>query len=77
VVRRIVASYRTSSGASVVDGRVELVLLVSAGATVVVVVVVVVSGEVGNGIDSGPSLGVQEAMINTTIIETPTRTTPP
>ena len=51
MVRRIVAS--KVGGTSVV-----VVVVVVGGGAVVVVVVVVVSGEVGNGIDSGPSPGL-------------------
>jgi len=62
-------------------GGTTVVVVVLAGVVVVVVVVdvvlVVVSGDVGRGIDSGPSLGVHAAPIITEMITRPNKRTCP
>jgi hypothetical protein len=66
VVRRIDAS--NVGGTSVV-----VVVVVVGGGIVVVVVVVVVSGEVGSGIDSGPSPGLHATAARHTTRAAPSR----
>ena len=66
MVRRMIAS--NVGGTSVVE-----VVVVVDGGTVVVVVVVVVSGEVGNGIDSGPSPGLHATATRDNATATPSR----
>jgi hypothetical protein len=66
VVRRIVAS-------NIGGTRVVVVVVVVGGGTVVVVVVVVVSGEVGSGIDSGPSPGLHATAVRHNATAAPSR----
>ncbi len=53
--------------------RVVVVVVVVGGGTVVVVVVVVVSGDVGSGIDSGPSPGLHATAVRHNATTTPSR----